>query len=137
MTSCTYTFCVIEHATAAKCQAKANATQAVAGCEPMQQVALESCQRWQVSYAIAAAFNEAAAGGGKGAKRPRAEEGEEPVAAAKPGKGNARLLEKKSPVTLAKVCYQYSIQRLSAFSTAKVDGKDPSIKSMDQYLDSA
>ncbi len=67
--------------------------------------AAQQCQCWQVSYAIAAAFNEAVAGGGKGAKRPRAEEGAEIEAAAKPGKGKGGLLEKKSPVTLAKVSY--------------------------------
>ena len=61
-----------------------------------------------MSYAIAAAFDEAAAGGGKGAKRPHAEEGEEPLAAAKPGKGKGGLLEKKSPISLAKVSARHA-----------------------------
>ena len=65
----------------------------------------------QVSYAFASAFDEAAAGSGKGAKRPLAEEGGEPEGASKPspagkgkgkGKGKGGLLEKKSPVSLAK-----------------------------------
>ena len=61
----------------------------------------------QVSYAVAKAFDKAAVGSGKGAKRPRGEEGDEPEAAAKPapaskGKGKGGLLEKKSPVSLAK-----------------------------------
>ena len=64
----------------------------------------------QVSYAFASAFDEAAAGSGKGAKRPLAEEGDAAEgAAAKPspagkgkGKGKGGLLERKSPVSLAK-----------------------------------
>ena len=59
----------------------------------------------QVSYAVAKAFDEAAAGSGKGAKRPRSQEGDEPESAAKPSpasKGKGGLLEKKSPVSLAK-----------------------------------
>ena len=63
----------------------------------------------QVSYAFATAFEEAAAGSGKGAKRPRGEEGAEPEGAAQAspaskgkGKGKGGLLEKKSPVSMAK-----------------------------------
>ena len=60
----------------------------------------------QVSYAFASAFDEAAAGSGKGTKRPLAEEGGEPEGAAKrspaKGKGKGGLLERKSPVSLAK-----------------------------------
>ncbi len=64
----------------------------------------------QVSYAFASAFDEAAAGSGKGTKRPLAEEGGEPEGAAAKlspagkgkGKGKGGLLERKSPVSLAK-----------------------------------